>query len=243
MIWDGYTLAQITGQSSYLAEAIATAQAVAADLGDGTGVYADLQAENDVGEPLIEAMYLLAAHGQSFARRWLLDAASASAGDVTARTGAYGRFFDGPPQPAPVTAWQVNGGLALAQVAAALDPGGRPADPGFWAGAPFVPDNLAMTSSPVSFSFTGRAVAIIGTIGEDCCSDGHAQVFMDGTQTFDQTGIWQNKSSSGVSLPGSVLFAWRWPTAGRHTIEIDPAVPNAKQGTSFFHMTGYYVVR
>jgi hypothetical protein len=243
MIWDGYTLAQITGQNSYLAEAIATAQAVAADLGDATGVYADLQAENDVGEPLIEAMYLLAAHGQSFARRWLLDAASASAGDVTARTGAYGRFFDGPPQPAPVTAWQVNGGLALAQVAAALDPGGRPADPRFWAGAPFVPDNLAMTSSPVRFSFTGRAVAIIGTIGEDCCSNGHAQVFMDGTQTFDQTGIWQNKSSSGVSLPDSVLFAWRWPTAGRHTIEIDPAVANAKQGTSFFHMTGYYVVR
>jgi hypothetical protein len=106
-----------------------------------------------------------------------------------------------------------------------------------------VPDNLAVTGSPASLSFTGRAVAIIGTIGEDCCSDGHAQVFMDGTQTFDQTGIWQNKSSSGVSLPGSVLFAWRWPTAGRHTIEIDPAVPNAKQGTSFFHMTGYYVVR
>ena len=48
MIWDGYTLAQITGQSAYLAEAIATAQAVAADLGDATGVYADLQAENDV---------------------------------------------------------------------------------------------------------------------------------------------------------------------------------------------------
>lgn len=243
MIWNGYTLAQITGQSGYLTEALGTAQAVAADLGDGTGVYTDLQAENDIGEPLIEAMYLLAAHGQSFARRWLLDAASASAGDVTARTGAYGRFFDGPPQPAPVTAWQVNGGLALAQVAAALDPRGRPADPGFWAGAPFVPENLAMTSSPVSFSFTGRAVAIIGTIGEDCCSDGHAQVFVDGTQTFDQTGIWQNKSSSGVSLPDSVLFAWRWPTAGRHTIEIEPAVPNAKQGTSFFHMTGYYVVR
>ena len=34
---------------------------VAARLGDGTGVYADLQAENDITEPLIEAMYLPAA--------------------------------------------------------------------------------------------------------------------------------------------------------------------------------------
>jgi phage protein U len=243
MIWNGYTLAQLTGQRSYLAEAIATAQNVAAYLGDGTGVYADLQAENDMTEPLIESMYLLAAHGQGFARRWLLAAANASAGDVNARTGTYGRFFDGPPQAAPVTAWQGSGGLALAQVAAALDPQGRPADPRFWAGASFVPDDRIMTSSPVSFSFTGRAVAIIGTIGEVCCTDGHAQVLIDGAQTFDQTGIWQNKSSSGRSLPDSVLFAWRWSRPGRHTIGVGPAVANAKQGGSFFHMTGYYVVR
>ena len=243
MIWNGFTLAQLTGQRSYLAEAVATAQDVAAHLGDATGVYADLQAENDTTEPLIESMYLLAAHGQGFARRWLLAAANASAGSVNARTGAYGRFFDGPPAAAPVTAWQGSGGLALAQVAAALDPHGRPTDPGFWAGASFVRDNLALSTSPVSFSFTGRAVAIIGTIGENCCFDGHAQVFIDGTQTFDQTGIWQNKSSAGVSLPDSVLFAWRWPRPGRHTIEVGPAVANAKQGGSFFHMTGYYVVR
>ena len=243
MIWNGYTLAQLTGQRSYLAEAIATAQNVAAHLGDGTGVYADLQAENDITEPLIESMYLLAAHGQGFARRWLLAAANASAGDVNARTGTYGRFFDGPPQAAPVTAWQGSGGLALAQVAGSLDPQGRPADPRFWAGASFVPDDRIMTSSPVSFSFTGRAVAIIGTIGEVCCTDGHAQVLIDGAQTFDQTGIWQNKSSSGRPLPDSVLFAWRWPRPGRHTIEIEPAVANAKQGGPFFHMTGYDVVR
>ena len=83
MIWNGFTLAQLTGQRSYLAEAVATAQDVAAHLGDATGVYADLQAENDVTEPLIESMYLLAAHGQAFARRWLLAAANASAGSVT----------------------------------------------------------------------------------------------------------------------------------------------------------------
>ena len=243
MIWNGYTLAQLTGQQSYLAEAIATAQNVAAHLGDGTGVYADLQAENDITEPLIESMYLLATHGQGFVRRWLFAAANASAGDLITRTGAYGRFFDGPPQAAPVTAWQGSGGLALAQVAGALEPQGQPMDPGFWARASFVRDNLALSGSPVSLSFTGRAVAIIGTIGEVCCTDGHAQVFIDGIPTFDQTGIWQNKSSSGRPLPDSVLFAWRWPQPGRHTIEIGPAVANAKQGGSYFHMTGYDVVR
>jgi hypothetical protein len=243
MIWNGDALAQVTGQRSYLAEAVATAKDVAAHLGDGTGVYADLQAENDITEPLIEAMYGLAAGGHTFARRWLLASASAAAGSRNTHTGTYGRFFDGPPPAAPVTAWQGSGGLALALVAAVLDPRGRPADPRFWAGATFVPDNLSLGNSPVSFSFTGRAVAIIGTIGEDCCSRGHAQVFLDGAQTFDQTGIWQNKSSSGRSLPGSVLFAWRWPGPGAHTIEIGPALANAKQGGSFFHMTGYEVVR
>jgi len=243
MIWNGYTLAQLTGQQSYLSEAIATAQDVAAKLGDGTGVYTDLQAENDITEPLIESMYLLATHGQRFARHWLLVSASAAAGSVNSRTGTYGRFFDGPPPAAPVTAWQGGGGLALAQVAAALDPRGRPADRKFWARASFVRDDLALSRSPVSISFTGRAVAIIGTVGEVCCTDGHAQVFIDGTQTFDQTGIWQNKSSSGKRLPDSVLFTWRWPRRGQHTLTIGPAAANAKQGGSFFHMTGYDVVR
>jgi hypothetical protein len=243
MIWNGDALARLTGQPAYRADAVATARAVAAHLGDGTGVYAGLQAENDITEPLIESMYLLAAQGQGFARHWLLAAASASAASRNPRTGSYGRFFDGPPPAAPVTAWQGSGGLALAQVAGALDPSGRPAAPEFWAGASFVPHDVAMSGSPVSFSFTGRAVAIIGTIGEHCCSDGHAQVLIDGSATFDRTGIWQNKSSSGRSLPDSVLFAWRWPRAGRHTIAIAPAVANAKQGGSFFHMSGYEVVR
>jgi len=243
MIWAGYFLARATGNRAYLSEALATAHAVAGHLGDATGVYADLQAENDITEPLIEAMYDLATLGhQAFARRWLLDAASAAASDVTAN-GSYGRFFDGPPPQAPVTAWQVHGGLALAQVAAALDPGGRPAGSRFWAGAPFVADAAALGARPVRVTFTGRAVAIIGTLGEQCCESGHARLFIDGHLTFDQTGIWQNKSSSGVSLPRSVLFAWRWPRPGRHTIEISPGYDNGKEGTSFFHMTGYYVVR
>ena len=243
MIWSGYTLAGLTGQAAYRSQAIATARAVAQHLGDATGVYADLQAENDIAEPLVEAMYLLASAGhQAFARSWLLTAAGAAAGAVNA-DGAYGRFFDGPPPRAPVTVWQVNGGLSLALAAGALAPGTRAAGPGFWRRAVYVRHDLWLPRQPVTFTFTGRAVAIIGTIGEQCCFSGHAQVYLDGQQTFDQTGIWQNKSSSGRSLPGSVLFAWRWPRPGRHVIEIRPGVPNAKEGVSFFHMTGYYVVR
>ena len=243
MIWAGYTLAGITGNRSYLSEALATARAVAGHLGDATGVYANLQADNDVAEPLIEAMYNLAAFGhQRFARRWLLSAASAAAASI-AHTGAYERFFDGPPSKAPVTAWQADGGLALAQVAAALDPGGRPAHRRFWAGAPFVAENVTLAKKPVQITFTGRAVAIIGTIGDVCCELGRAQVYVDGTETFDQTGIWQNKSPAGVPLPRSVLFAWRWPGPGKHTIEIGPALADAKQGGTYFHMTGYYVVK
>jgi hypothetical protein len=133
--------------------------------------------------------------------------------------------------------------LLTALAAVATDPRGRPADPGFWRQATFVRHDLRLSASPVGFTFTGRAVAIIGTIGEVCCQPGHAQVFVDGAPTYDQTGIWQDKSSSGRSLPDSVLFAWRWPTSGRHTIQIRPGVPNAKEGGPFFHMTGYEVVR
>lgn len=243
MIWAGYYLARFTGQRAYLAQALTTARAVRRHLGDAAGVYADLQAENDIGGPLVEAMYLLATAGrQAFARGWLLTGASAAASDINA-DGAYGRFFDGPPPRGPVTVWQVNGGLTLALAAGALDPRGRAAGPGFWRRARFVRRDLRLAAQPVRFSFTGRAVAIIGTIGEVCCFSGHARVYLDGRQTFDQTGIWQNKSSSGRSLPGTVLFAWRWRSPGRHTIEIRPGIPDAKEGTSFFHMAGYYVVR
>jgi hypothetical protein len=67
-------------------------------------------------------------------------------------------------------------------------------------------------------------------------------VFLDGTETTNRSGIWQNKSASGRTLPDSVLFAWRWTSAGTHVVEVQPGVANGKEGTSFFHMTGYYVV-
>ena len=64
----------------------------------------------------------------------------------------------------------------------------------------------------------------------------HARVFIDGRETFDGTGIWQNKSSSGRKIPNTVLFAWRWPKPGKHTISFKPGTPNAKEGGTFLHL-------
>ena len=242
MIWAGTTLAAATGRKQYLNQAIATARGVSSRLGDATGVYADLQADNDVSEPLVEAMYVLASREhQAFAADWLLRAASAAGADQNA-AGEFGRFFDGPPPAAEATAWQVNGGVALIEAAAALDPKGIPADPGFWQHAGFVPDAAGLHGSPLTITFTGRAIAIMGSIGEVCCVTGHAQVFVDGRQTFDRTGIWQNMTSPSVKQPDQVLFAWRWPSSGRHTITIRPGQADAEEGGSFFQMDGYLVV-
>src|SRR5260221_9839745 len=102
MIWDGQALAAATGERRYLSQAVATARAVQAHLSDGTGIFADLQADNDIVGPLIEAMYSLATTGhQAFAARWLLANASAAgaAGNVL---GGGGRvFFRAPPPPLP----------------------------------------------------------------------------------------------------------------------------------------------
>ena len=242
MIWAGQALAGITGHHGYLGDAIATARAVQAHLNDGAGVFADLQADNDVVEPLVEAMYDLAAvYHQGFAARWLMvNAAAAAAG--TNAAGESGRFFDGPPPATIATAWQVNGGAALAQAAAALDPLRRPRDPGFWLGARFVSDVASLTGPSLRIAFAGRAIAILGTVGDGCCSAGHARVFVDGTQTYDRTGIWQNMTAPSIKQPNQVLFAWRWPAAGRHVITIRPGIYDREEGGSFFSMTGYLVV-
>ncbi len=242
MIWAGAALATITGHRGYLGNAIATAKAVQADLSDADGVFADMQADNDVVEPLVEAMYDLATtYRQAFAARWLMVNASAAAADTNA-AGESGRFFDGPPPSTIATAWQVNGGAALAQVAGALDPRGRPADPGFWLRAHFVADAQTLTGTSLRIPFTGRAIAIFGIVGDGCCSAGHARVFVDGTQTFNRTGIWQNMTAPSVAQPNQVLFAWRWPSAGRHVITIRPGVYDREEGGSFFSMAGYLVV-
>ncbi len=241
MIENGLWLAQATGEQTYREEALATAQAVADHLSDAVGIFADLQAENDIAEPLIEAMYAVATdEQQAFARTWLLSAASASASSLKP-DGAYSRFFDGPPQVGTSSAWQSNGGYALAVAAAELDPVGTPATTSAWATATSYSRSITTAALPASITFTGTGIALIGTLGEHCCQAGHARVFIDGMQTVDTTGIWQNKSSPGISIPNTVLFAWRWPTASRHTIQIQPGIYNAKEGGSFIDIQSYLV--
>jgi hypothetical protein len=238
MIWSGLELSTLTGTASYLDQALASARAVAVDLSDPAGVFADLQAENDVVEPLVEAMYALATEGgQAFARSWILTNAAAA---ISARgtDGSFGRFFDGPPPQTTVTAWQTNGGLALEIAAAALDPEGTVTAISRWAGARRFNRQLGATGT---IRFTGSEIALIGTLGESCCEAGHARVFVDGRESVDGTGIWQDKSSSGKPIPGTVLFAWRWPGRGAHVIRFEPGVANGKEGGSFLHLRAYLV--
>ncbi|HTD33430.1 MAG TPA: hypothetical protein VK665_07215, partial [Candidatus Elarobacter sp.] len=112
MIEAGLTLAHLTGETRYARDARATAHAVRA-LDDDRGIFTDLQAENDVVEPLVLAMLMLARDGDGFARDWIVRNAAAAAHARRAEDGAYGRFFDGPPPNGVVTAWQTNGGLAI----------------------------------------------------------------------------------------------------------------------------------
>ncbi len=238
MIWNGLRLYHVTGDERYRDEALATAHAVAADLSDPRGVFMDMQAENDLEEPLVEAMYVLARHErESFARDWLIANASA-AYSARKADGSYGRFFDGPPPEGIVTAWQTNGGLAAEIAAAALEPSGTPSADG-WRSASFVRDDV--TSFPVHVRFTGSGIALVGMLGEKCCQPGHARVFVDGVETLNRIGTWQNKSSSGHRFPSSILFAWRWPAAGPHDVALYPGSYNAKEGGPFIHLSGYVV--
>ena len=238
MIYSGLALAALTGHAGYARDAFATARAVARNLNDDAGMYADLQADNDVVEPLVEAMYDLAAeHNSGFARDWLLANAAVA---VPAANGAYGRFYDGPPPAAVVSAWSANGGFALAIAAGALAPG-RPAPASHaWDTAYFVAHSISAVPSTIAFH--GRAIALIGTIGDTCCEPGHVRVIVDGRETLDGTGIWQNKSPALHALPNSVLFSWRWARGGAHTITFAPGVANAKEGGSYIHLQGYRIV-
>ena len=138
MIWNGERLYRVTGRLQYRTDALMTAQGVARYLSDGAGVFSDLQAENDLAEPLIEAMLVLATQEhETFARRWLLTSAAAAYSSRKG-DGTYGRFFDGPPPEGIVTAWQTNGGLATEIAAAALAPGDV-VHADAWHGARFVP--------------------------------------------------------------------------------------------------------
>ncbi len=67
-------------------------------------------------------------------------------------------------------------------------------------------------------------------------------MFIDGTETFDRRGIWQNEVNNLVPVPDSILFAWRWPASGRHTIQFQPGIPNPKEGGPFLHEQSYEYV-
>lgn len=240
MVWSGVELSHITGKRAYLDEAVATARAVVSRLSDPSGVFADLQAENDVVEPLVEAMYVLATREhESFARAWILRNAAAALGARTA-DGSYGRFFDGPAPTTTVTAWQTNGGLALEIAAAALEPHGTAPTVSRWSHGVAIARSIGAGGT---LRFTGSGIALYGTLGERCCEAGHVRVVVDGHETFDRTGIWQDKSSIARPIPGTLLFAWRWPHRGRHVLRFPPGLPNGKEGASFLHITRYVVLR
>ncbi len=236
MIYNGLMLALATHSIAYLHEAQETALAVSQHLSDARGVHENLQAENDIVEPLVESMYDLARFSDVIAKSWILRNAAAAV-SARAPNGVYGRFFGGPPPSATITAWQTNGGFSLELAAAALDANGSPATTNQWQNARL--QSISITKLPATLRFTGSGIALIGTLGEVCCQPGHARVFIDGVETVDGTGIWQNKSSSGHMLPNTVLFAWRWPRAGIHTLQFYPGVYNVKEGGPFLHVQGY----
>jgi hypothetical protein len=242
MIWNGLRLSSYTGIGSYLTDALATAHAVDQKLSDPSGIYANLQAENDIVEPLIEAMYDVATEqNRTFARDWILRNAAAAVSAIEPSTGSFGRFFNGPPPVGMITEYMTNGGFSLMVAAAGLDPTGSPTVKSAWSNATATTTNITTSSLPALITFTGRGIALIGTLGEACCELGHARVFIDGVETTDTSGIWQNKSNSGKSIPETVLFAWQWPKSGTHTITIHSAVYDAKEGDTFIHIQKYLV--
>lgn len=149
--------------------------------------------------------------------------------------------LDGPPPVTTSTAWQTNGGLALEIAVAALAPKTVVRTAAGWVAAHRVATDIS--TLPATLTFHGSGVVLYGTLGEQCCEPGHARVVVDGRETFDQTGIWQNKSSSGRSIANTVLFPWRWTTSGTHTLAFEPGIPNGKEGSPFLHLTGYAVLR
>ncbi|HKE37988.1 MAG TPA: glycoside hydrolase family 76 protein, partial [Candidatus Baltobacteraceae bacterium] len=200
MIWSGIALWRATGRLFYYDEAIATARAVDAHLSDSRGIFTDIQGENDVVEPLIEAMYALAPR-ESFARQWIVRNARAAL-TARARNGTFSRFFDGPSQ-RQASIWESNGGLALEIAAAALNPHGNATIRAWRDGATFA---RTITALPAAIPFRGSGVVLSGTIGK-FCQAAHVHVFVDGVETFDRTGLWQNHS---MPEGDSVFFAWRW---------------------------------
>jgi hypothetical protein len=216
MIWNGLRLWRYTGEQHFFEEALATAQSVEQNLADARGIFVDLQGENDVVEPLVEAMYDLASQEDiDFARGWVVRNASAAI-SARAADGTFPRLFDGPPQNT-VSIWESNGGIALEMAAGALEPQGVPHRSDAWNSGSNVGQTI--TKLPATIVFNGGGIALSGTISK-LCTSGHVRVFIDGVETFDRTGLWQNHSMPDGD---SVFFAWRWPSPGLHVIQLQPA--------------------
>lgn len=241
MIWSGWELNKITGLASYKNDAVASEQYVISHLSDATGVFESLLQENDSSEEMVEAMWTLANDGDSAARNWILTNMSAAASSIAA-SGAYSRFFGSIAPQAKTSAWASAGGISLAFAASALNPSGTPATTTYWSTAQLVNGPFpAVTNTPWSLTFTGRAISIMGTLAQHA---GHIEVSIDGTETVNDVGIDQGYGTAG-KIPNTVLFAWRWPTSGQHTITFSPPEgneQNIKQGNAWFQMSSYYFV-
>jgi hypothetical protein len=96
-----------------------------------------------------------------------------------------------------------------------------------------------ISKMPATLGFHGSGIALFGTLGERCCEAGHARVLIDGRETLDATGIWQNKSSLGLSIDNTVLFSWRWRSVGLHSLTFEPGTDNGKEGGSFLHLRAF----
>jgi len=245
MIWNGHELGLITGNATYnySADAAASARYLMARLDDPTGVFENERQENDTAEPLVFAMYQLAVDGDSAASNWIAANLAAAASAETSN-GIFGRFWGGPP---PIFAganvqtstWSAAGGTALAFAVAKLNPGGTPSTSSYWNNATYVADPRTISGTGTySIRFTGRAVAVIGNL---TAQRGKEEVYIDGVETTNNIGV---SAYPAVQVaPNQVMFAWRWPTSGMHTIEFEPPVgnqQNVKQGNAWFSMVGYY---
>jgi hypothetical protein len=271
MIWSGWQLAHMVTDgtaSQYVDDYMGTAQAVVSQLSDPAGVFENLEAGVDSAEPMVEAMYVLATdplYPQPLAKNWILTNAAVVAANV--RTdGTYGRLLGGPATSRANSASDLlstAGAYALVMASDAFAPtqGAAPSD---WNSASYVdvtalPQGVALTETspasswPLTITFTGHGIALIGTRGEGNPSsrgrDGHARVFIDGLETSDQTGIWQASGVVNSVTPppyhNDVLFAWQWPyssLAATHTVAIQPGVYDPKEGHAYIHIVGYYVL-
>jgi len=210
MIWNGAELANDLHDGEYLTEAIETAHAVDTQLSDGSGVFADAAGENDVVEPLVEAMLRLAPT-QAFAAAWIERNAQAALG-ARAADGSFARFFDGPPQQRS-SIWESNGGFAIEIAAAAIAPD-RTVQPSQWSG-----DAVMISPAsdlPATIDVSGSAVAVVGAVGASC-EQHHVHVYVDGVEINDHAGLWINPTMPEAD---PVLFAWKFDRPGQHTITL-----------------------